>query len=152
MTHSRQRKPSLALRLCAVVSLLVWVAASGFCSVESLIVADHHADSAAQHDHDAAPASADSDHHSHDSDKNGSDEHSCCDTLKATPQLESSIGIKHPDFNKLFLTDFLALAKMLVVSQPETSIFRQPPDREWVFTPEVCLGPAFRSQAPPVLL
>ena len=151
MTHSRQRKSSLALRLCALVSLLVWVAASGFCSVESLFGhAEHHAHGAAQHEHDAAPASADSDHHSHDSDKNGGDEHSCCASLAAAvPSAEQTV-LSKPDFGKLLSFNFLWLAQALTFVQPEAPILRQPPDREWVFTPEVCLGPAFRSHAPPL--
>jgi hypothetical protein len=152
MTNSRKRKSSLALRLCAVVSLLVWVAASGFCSVESLIGhAEHHAHGAAQHEHDAAPASADSDHHSHDSDKNDSDEHSCCASFAAAVPSAQQTVLTKPDFGKLLAFNFLWLAQALTFVQPEAPISRQPPDREWVFTPEVCLGPAFRSHAPPLV-
>lgn len=149
MKHSRQRKSSLAFRLCAVVSLLVWVAASGFCSVESLIGADHHADGAAQHDHDVA-ASADSDHHSPDSDKKDGDEHSCCSSLTAAAPSASQTILTKPDFGKLLSPNFLWLAQTLAFVQPEAPILRQPPDRQWVFTPEVYLGPAFRSHAPPL--
>ena len=156
MTHSRQRKSSLAFRLCAVVSLLVWVAASGFCSVESLFGqaghhAEHHADVAAQHEHDAAPASADSDHHSHDSDKNSDDEHACCSSLTAAAPSAHQTVLTKPDFGKLLSFNLLWLSQALTFVQPEAPISRQPPDREWVFTPEVCLGPAFRSHAPPLV-
>ncbi len=149
MTHSRQRKTSLAFRLCAVVSLLVWVAASGFCSVESLFgPAEHHAHGAAQHEHDAAPASADSDHHSHDSDKSG-DEHSCCASLAAAVPSAQQTVLAKPDFGKLVSLSYLWLAQALAVVQPEAPISRQAQHREFIFTPEVCLGPAFRSHAPP---
>jgi hypothetical protein len=151
MTHSRQRKSSLALRLCAVVSLLVWVAASGFCSVESLIGADHHADGAVQHEHDAAPASADSDHHSHDSDKNSGDEHACCSSLTAAAPSAHQTILTKPDFGKLLSFNLLWLSQALTFVQSEAPISRQPPHREFIFTPEVCLGPAFRSHAPPLV-
>lgn len=151
MTHSRQRKSSLALRLCAVVSLLVWIAASGFCSVESLFGhAEHHAHGAAQHEHDTAPASADSDHHSHDSGKHDGDEHSCCASLIATSPSVNSIVLTKPDFGKLLPLGSFWLTQVLTFVQPEAPISRQARHREWVFTPEVSLGPAFRSHAPPV--
>jgi hypothetical protein len=148
MTHSRQSKSSLALRLGAVVSLLVWVAASSFCLVESLIGADHHAAGAAQHGHDVA-ASADSDHHSHDSDKKDGDEHACCSTLTAAAPSAHQTVLPKPDFGKPLSFNLLWLSQALTFVHPEAPISRQPPDREWVFTPEVCLGPAFRSNAPP---
>ncbi len=151
MTHSRQRKSSLALRLCAVASLLVWVAASGFCSMESLVGADHHADGAAQHEHYAAPASADSDHHSHDSDKNGGDKDSCCSSLTAAAPSAHQTLLTKPDFGKLLSHNFLWLAQALTFVQPEAPITRQAQHREFIFTPEVCLGPAFRSHAPPLV-
>lgn len=151
MKYSRQRKSSLAFRLCAVASLLVWVAASGFCSVESLFGHDeHHAHGAAQHEHDAAPASADSDHHSHDSDKNDGDEHSCCASLAAAVPSAQQPVLTKPDFGKLLPFNFLWLAQALTVVQPEAPISRQTQHREFIFTPEVCLGPAFRSHAPPL--
>ena len=34
-------------------------------------------------------------------------------------------------------------------TQPQAAFDRQAHSREWTFTPEVCLGPAFRSLAPP---
>ena len=136
----RQTKLNPLLRWFAGATVLVWIVASGFCSVEHFF---GHAES------DAAPASETADH-SHDSDKHDDSEHSCCDSLKATPQLGSSTVLNHPDFGKLLSPDFLLLAQVLTFVQPEAPISRQPPDRQWVFTPEVFLGPAFRSHAPPL--
>ena len=50
------------------------------------------------------------------------------------------------------LASGLSTAQLVTVAQTETSVSRQPRTREWVFTPEVSLGAAFRSLAPPVLL
>ena len=151
MICSQQRRLNPMLRICAALMVLVWVAASGFCSVESFFGhAEHNSNSLAHHENDTAASTADSDHHSHDSDKNGSEEHSCCATLTAaSPSVNSAILAK-PDFGKLLSLNFLWLAQALTFVQPEVPISRQPPDREWVFTPEICLGPAFRSHAPPL--
>ena len=139
MICSQQHRLKTVLRICAALMLLVWVAASGFCSVEHLL---GHAES------DAAPTSANTSH-SHDSDKHDDGDHTCCDSLKATPQLGGSIVLNHPDFGKLLSADFLSLALTLTFVQPEAPVLRQPPSREWVFTPKVYLGPAHRSLAPP---
>jgi hypothetical protein len=45
----------------------------------------------------------------------------------------------------------LSLALDATEGQPEAAFFRQSGTHDWVFTPEVCLGPAFRSLAPPFL-
>lgn len=140
MICSQQRRLKPVLRICAALMMLVWIAATGFCSVEHFF---GHAES------EVASASATADH-SHDSDKHDDSEHSCCDSLKATAQLGGSTVLNHPDFGKLFSPDFLLFAQTLTFVQPEAPVSRQPPNRQWVFTPEVCLGPAFRSHAPPL--
>jgi hypothetical protein len=147
MNKSRQSKSTLALRLCAAVWLLAWIAASGFCALEPVF---DQAESGAHHhaDQTAAPSSEDS-NHSHDSDKNDGAEHSCCTSLTAAPQFASSAIFTKPDFGKSLPLSFLWLAQTLTFVQPEAPAMRQSPDRQWVFTPEVCLGPAFRSHAPP---
>ena len=50
------------------------------------------------------------------------------------------------------LGEFLSVAQLVAVTQPEVAVLRQPPRSDWVFRPEVSLGAAFRSHAPPVLL
>jgi hypothetical protein len=47
-------------------------------------------------------------------------------------------------------TAFQAIALDLANSSEDIQ-FRNGRSRDWVFTPEVCLGPAFRSHAPPVV-
>ena len=136
------------LRSLAGATLLVWLAAWVFCSVDccagdSDSQPGHHDEqaTASQHDHDQAP---DSDNHS------GHDD-SACTTLKTLVPTASNLVLLKPDFGFCTLS-FVSPPQMLTVAQIETPISRQPPDREWLLTPEVCLGPAFRSHAPPVLL
>jgi len=153
MICSQQRTLNPMLRICAALMLLVWIAASGFCSAEPLFAhaksGEQESDKTAHHQNEAVPSSTDSGH-SHDSDKHDDGEHSCCDSLKATPQFASSGISTKPDFGKLFALAPLWLIQALTFVQPEVSVPRQPPDREWVFTPKMCLGPALRSHAPPL--
>jgi hypothetical protein len=52
----------------------------------------------------------------------------------------------------LYLLAPVALALDATAGAAESRLSRQAwTPREWVFTPEVCLGPAFRSLAPPFL-
>jgi hypothetical protein len=154
MTCSRQRKLKPVLRICASLMVLIWIVASGFCSAEPLLGhaesgGEHHSNQAAHHEDEAAPSSTDAGQ-SHDSDQHKDGEHSCCASLKATPQFGGSANLTKFDFAKSFSLNSLWLAQALTFVQPEVPFSRQPPGREWVFTPEVCLGPAFRSHAPPL--
>ena len=155
MRHARQPILRPALRLWAALSVLVWIAASAQCAMEPLIGsfhtgASHHTASAA-HDHhgdEAVPAHQETGH-SHDSDRNGDHGDSCCTSLKAVLSNTTSVQLTQPDFGQLFAFNPLWLAQALTPVEPETSPPRQAKNREWVFTPEVCLGPAHRSHAPP---
>lgn len=155
MTRSRQHRLNPLLRIGAALLLLVWLAATGLCSAEHLI---SHTESAGAHDpgsavdhHDAAPSDADSGH-SHDSDKHDGDRHSCCDSPKILPQSAQSSLLAKPDFGKAFSVTAILLAQELTHVQANTAALsvRHAAERNWAFTPEVCLGPAFRSHAPPV--
>lgn len=152
MANSRQPKPRPALRLCAAFSILVWLAAVSYCSLEAFIghaeVGEHHGAQTATH---ATAQSHDESGESHDSDKNGHEQESCCDSFQAPPQHGNSLVLFKPDLGKLPSLNFLWLAQALTLDAPETTPPRQAQHREWVFTPEVCLGPAFRSHAPPSL-
>jgi hypothetical protein len=46
----------------------------------------------------------------------------------------------------------LSLAREYVLTAPPSTALCQVKPRDWVFTPEVCLGPAFHSLAPPVFV
>ena len=154
MTGSRKTKLSPALRTGAAMWLVVWVAAFGFCSLESMVGhaesgAGHHSRQAAHHHDDATPPHEDSGH-SHDSDQGDDHGNACCTSLKAVPQFANSTALTKPDFGKPLSLSFLWLAQALTLVQPEAPSLRQMREDQWVFTPEVCLGSAHRSHAPPV--
>ena len=156
MRASRHHQLKPALRGCAVLVLLLWVAAVTFCSLESLVNHSEpgsggHAHAVAHHDHDRTSADG-VPGHPHDSDPSDDQQDACCTTLKAVPQLASSTAVAKPDFGKSVSLSFLWAVQAFTFVQPEPASLRQASPPEWVFTPEVCLGPAFRSLAPPVLL
>ena len=156
MICSRQHSLKPVLRICAALLLLVWLGATGFCSTERLFGHaesgdEHDSDQTAHHQQDATSAPVDSDH-SHDSDKHDGDGHSCCTSLKAIPQFVKSALLTKPDFGKPLSLSFHWLAQALTPVQQQAPSPRQARPREWVFTPEVCLGPAFRSHAPPLAI
>jgi hypothetical protein len=134
--------------------VLVWITATGLCSAEHLI---RHAESAGASDsgpavehHDAAPSDADSGH-SHDSGKHDGDRHSCCDSPKILPQSAQSGLLAKPDLGKAFSLSAIWLTQALTRVEAHTTFsVRHAAERDWVFTHEVCLGPAHRSHAPPV--
>jgi hypothetical protein len=144
------------MRVCAALLLVAWVSAAFTCALESAFghskAGDEHQPNQAAHHEDGAAPSPGSSNRSHDSDNNGgSDNHSCCSSVNATAQIPDSI-LNKPDFGKSLSLSFVWLAQVLTLDQPETPALRQPPDRDWVFTPEVSLGPAFRSHAPPLAI
>lgn len=57
-----------------------------------------------------------------------------------------------PDFPVLYFLPPVAFALDATASKPEAIFSRQPIHGDWVLTPEVSLGPAFRSLAPPSLV
>ena len=141
MTSSRTKLSPL-LRSLAAVMLLVWVAAVTACSTKCLC-----ADSEANHMEQASAHGQ-----SHDSDKDCDHDNSFCDSLHSLAPMSVSVVLDKPDFGLAFTLDFLTTTQLVAITPLETSVSRQPPSREWVFTPEVSLGAAFRSLAPPVLL
>ena len=155
MTRSRQYRLNPLLRIGAALLVLVWVASTSLCSAEHLI---RHSESAGAHDdasavdhHDVASSDADSGH-SHDSGKHHDDQHSCCDSPKILPQSSQSGLLAKPDFGKAFSISAILLAQELTRVQANTTALsvRHAAERDWIFTPEVSLGPAFRSHAPPL--
>ena len=142
MTSSRTKSSPL-LRSLAAMMLLVWVAAVTACSTKCLC-----ADSDSEHT-ELAPMA---DSHSHDSDQDCNHDDSFCASLHSLTPISAAAVLAKPDFGLAFTLDFFSPAQLVAVAQPETSVSRQPRQREWVFTPDLCLGPAFRSLAPPVLL
>lgn len=160
MNASRQPKLRMSLRIWAVVSLVAWLGASVFCAGDALLGHPHgdgeggHATASGQPHHAGSTAtdSAAAHGHSHDSDQgDGHDEAACCSTLIGVQQATSSLVLPTLDFARLASFHFVFLSQTLAPSEPEGSPPRQSSPRDWAFTPEVFLGPAFRSHAPPFL-
>ncbi len=165
---SRQPKLAATLRLLAAGCVLLWLAASSYCSIDDLIEwaqgwhrhqgAGELAVSAAReagtkrlHFYPANHARPhDGGGSGHDSHPHHGDDHVCCSTLHPTAQTPASV-LERPVFHPAS-----SLSAFLQVPDPLPSPRKRPFDRrtrrrQWVFTPEVCLGPAFRSLAPPRL-
>ena len=146
---SRRTTLTPLLRFFAAATLMCWLAALVCCSAECLT-----GDSRCQpslHDEPAADS-----HHDHeqapDSDKHNDCPKAVCDSLKNFVHLTGSSFIAKAHFRLAYVAGFASPSQVFAVSAPETPIFRQAWRRNWAFTPEVFLGPAFRSLAPPVLL
>ena len=93
--------------------------------------------------HDDGDSSSPAHHESSDS--------AACSTLKSALVGSGATGLVQPDFHLLYTLAPLALTLDMATAEPTGSSSRQAKAREWVFTPKVCLGPAFRSLAPPFL-
>ena len=141
MSASRKHKLKPMLRICAAVSLVVWLMAIGFCFTECQ-GENYHSELA--HLEQAAATSS----HSHDSDKH---DDSFCNSLHSICPVSPSVAFEKPDFGLALTLDFISTAQLALVAQSDTFVSRQPPDSHRVFTPEVYLGAAFRSLAPPVI-
>lgn len=169
MTH-RQPKLSPALRVIAASCIGLWLLTSSYCSFEHLLGDGHHqaeADAsetiahqdgehsqeaeAAEHADGEANSSHDSDQCPPDSHPHNGGDDACCASLIASALIATPSVISGPDLKplNLFCTAFQARDPMLAAA--EDKLERQAKDFDWVFTPEVCLGPAHRSHAPPAL-
>ena len=147
MRQSRQRTRKFLLRIYAAMFLTVWIGSLFFCSAncsseKSHSEPHHHAKEVADshHDHDQAP----------DSNKHSDCNNSFCDSLKTFVHSTGDSFITKARFSLTYTLAFVSPSQTLAVPQSETPIFRQAYRRDWAFTPEVYLGPAFRSHAPPV--
>ena len=149
MMRSRQTNFSPLLRSFAAGALLVWVAAQVLCFAPCNFGVGH-GDSEETSCHGSAPTPA----HHDDSDSSSPAHHessssTACSTLKSALVGRSATALVQPDFHLLYTLAPLTLDARAV--EPTASCFRQAKARDWVFRPEVCLGPAFRSLAPPFL-
>ena len=138
------------LRSVAAVTLLSWVAAAILCTAHCSIgissddsqQASCHASASPHHDEDHSPAPA------HDD----SSASAACLTLKSAMANGDAPAPVHPDFHLFYILAPLKFALDVTTTEPATLVLRQARLREFVLTPEMCLGPAFRSHAPPALL
>jgi hypothetical protein len=148
MKRLKQTTLNPMVRLLAAGAVLVWLGASGFCTLETLIGhpqeavdAGHVVEQAASAHHDAAPPQ--------DSDRHDGHERSCCSSLQAAESALHSVILEKPDFGQINALLPGWSTPLFTLSERQETFSRETPERKWVFTPEVCLGPAFRSHAPP---
>lgn len=145
--RSRQTILSPLLRSFAVLALVVFVAAQTQCFIHCNF-GGGHGDSAPPSCHGAAPAQA-----CHGQGESSSppvpSPTATCFTLKNLLTSGGALTLVVPDFFVLYLLTPLALALDVTATEPEAAFARQANHRDWVLTPEVSLGPAFRSLAPP---
>jgi len=138
------------LRWCAAVTLVAWVGAQALCQAHCMSGGcnDESDDLACRTTAAAAPHHAEDDHGSqpchHDQGADAS-----CTTLKSVLVGNGASPIFTPQFLQLFTLPPFALTLDARCVEASAIFSRQARPSDWVFTPEVCLGPALRSHAPP---
>lgn len=133
------------MRFFAAVALVAWLGALWLCSSECAAEEPHsnpgHHEQAASSQH-ASGEPADSDGHEGHSDF-------FCDSVKSVFHARTGDLVPKPDFGPALILSIPAPVAP-VPAESETPVSRQAKPWFWVFTPEVCLGPALRSHAPPL--
>lgn len=148
-SHRTSLKP--LLRAFAALTLLVWLAALAFCT-EHCSLGGGHGD--AKHASCHSPAPVESHHGGSDSSDpthHDSSATASCLTLKSALSDNGSTTLIQPPHYVLYALVPALLALDATMTEPDTRFVRQAWRRDWVSTPEVCLGPAHRSHAPPFL-
>jgi hypothetical protein len=121
----------------------------GACAAHASPVREHaaeaHQHATASHHHDgAAPQGC--------AGNNGCKEQCCCSaTIQAFVQTPPAFVITKTVSQPVLNLSLLCAARQHVFAAPPSETLRRAKPRDWVFTPEVCLGPAFHSLAPPCL-
>ena len=145
-----------SLRLVALFVLIAWTTSLVFCSAACLGGQCDSEKEAASHDHSDSHHHSDSDAHHHDNSAPGHppggcpSEQTACGTLKFTVLPSPLVSVSPPQLLVAVLVD-LHSSVVLSYESPSPELFRQYERLDWVFTPEVYLGPAFRCHAPPSL-
>lgn len=103
-----------------------------------------HGTSSAQH-----YADTQSENQSRRSNENDCDANKCCSTLEAFFPTTHPIVFDKPVLHFPGITSPPVIVSTTSLSLLKPSPARQADRLKWVFTPVVCLGPAFRSHAPP---
>jgi hypothetical protein len=108
--------------------------------------AEHHHD-AEVHQHATA-----SDHHDGAASQPCAGKNGCkcgCSTIQVLTTTMTPIVIPKPVSQPVLNISLLCAMLQHVFAAPPSETLPQAKPRDWVFTPVVCLGPAFRSLAPP---
>jgi hypothetical protein len=146
--RSRHMKLSPLLRWMAVLTLLVWTGAQAMCQVHCLSSACQDESAAAGRVAEKASYSHHGDEHSPAHHDDSSD--AACDTLKTVLTGNTTTPVVPPDFSLLYTVAPTVLALETTAIESAALFSRDARSHDWVFTPEVFLGPAFRSHAPPL--
>ena len=151
--RSRQTKLSPLLRSLAAVTALAWVAALVLCTIHCSFGGGHCDDKQASC-HGSTPAKVHHDDGDSDSSRPTHEDSATtasCLTLKTVLVNSGSLALVQPLFPVLYTLAPFALELDATATQPAAPLTRHAWRDDWVFTPEVSLGPAFRSHAPPSL-
>ena len=142
----RQTASSPLLRSFAAVALVAFLVAQTLCFIHCNF-GGGLGDSALPSCQSAGPAGA-----CHSEGKSSSQiplRTTTCFTLQNLVTTGDAPPLAVPEFSVLYVLTPLAFALDAMSTEPGASFSRQANLRDWVFTPEVSLGPAFRSLAPP---
>ena len=146
---SRQTTLNPFVRWFATVTLVAWIGAQTLCQAQCLFGACHgESDDVSCHATAAATSHHEDEHAPEPSHQDSSSDASCL-TIKSALTSNGTLSLITPQFSLLYTLAPIALSLDAMAIEPVASLSRQARLREWVFTPEVCLGPAFRSNAPP---
>ena len=163
----RQPKLRPLLRIIAAGCLLLWLLATSYCGMEHLFESSQHSRgkrfegevtiaasprASAQRkafEHTYAAKAQRSEQSKRGSDRDDDEDGVCCSTLHATATSPPQT-LPKPDLHLLDVLTISPIAPAPIADASEDLFERHARSREWVFTPEVSLGPAFRSLAPPV--
>jgi len=140
----RLRSPSPFLRFVAAVTLLVWLTAPAFCSHACTVRAP------VSGQEENVPPCHRAAHQKSTPAQNAQCACSFCDSIRKVTEPQANKTVSPPNLLPLWTLSPLLGWQISALPDPGSSVFREAIFRDWVFTPEVCLGPAFRSLAPPV--
>ena len=145
--RSRQKTLSPLFRSLAALALMVFAAAQALCFVHCNF-GGGHGDTAQPSCHGSPQTTASHDDHDGPTPSTPAATTTCL-TLKTMLAGADAPPLVAPQPHTLYLLAPISLALDATEEQPDAPFTRQARTRDWVFTPLVCLGPAFRSLAPP---
>ncbi len=137
------------LRCCAAAALVAWVGAQALCQMHCVFGACHdEPEDTVCHSTAAEPHHGDDDHGPQPC-GHGQGADASCLTLNSALTGNAVVSVATPQLFPLYDLAPFKLPLDVMTSEAVARFSRQAGPPDWVFTPEVCLGPAFRSHAPP---
>jgi hypothetical protein len=135
------------LRYFAALMVLFWVGTMAACHIHCASGDCRRSASSPSSPSCHGPKTSENGHADSDGHDN-SQESNCCPSIKTAFPIEKHVVSTALPSNLLYTSDVVP-AITCPAAEPSVGPLRQTECRDWVFTPEVCLGPAFRSLAPP---